>query len=224
MATNSRAPYLFYTLSAVGHGLLGVLFVVATSFFSQHALFIRPPTFTLVQSIALPAEPPGATAAKPPPAPARAKPLENPVPAPIQAEPQPSLSELSPEPVSEVQSGTTEPTTQATTSQAGSGSSAAVDTVSGDAAGLVLVPKNTPKPEYPSQALSEGIEGDLIATILIDRMGFVTSVRIVNSPHPSISAVATRVLRTWRYAPPLLAGHGVMVEKRLVISYTLTEE
>ncbi len=83
------------------------------------------------------------------------------------------------------------------------------------------LPVYTPIPQYPPRARELGIEGEVVAIIVIGTDGRVTSVDVVASPHASFKTEATKVIKTWRFKPARNQGVPVMQKKKQVIEYKL---
>lgn len=83
------------------------------------------------------------------------------------------------------------------------------------------LPVFTPIPQYPPRARELGIEGEVVAIIVIGTDGKVTTVDIVSSPHASFKTEALKVIKTWRFKPARNQGVPVMQKKKQVIEYKL---
>lgn len=83
-------------------------------------------------------------------------------------------------------------------------------------------PRNTPEmhlaafllartePEYPADAISRGIEGDVELGMVIDREGNVMELR-PRSGDPLLIEATVAAVRTWRFRPTKLNGRPVEV-------------
>jgi TonB family protein len=78
-----------------------------------------------------------------------------------------------------------------------------------------------PKPRYPREALSRGIEGTVRLETLLDPDGAVLGLRLVSGP-PELVDAARDSVRQWAYSPTLLNGKPVfiltLIDVRFVIS------
>ena len=78
------------------------------------------------------------------------------------------------------------------------------------------------KIRYPSEALDAGVSGVLYATLLIDKEGKVSNVRILKSVNPFLDYEAYRVISnmpTWN--PATLNGEPVAIQYNLPIRFSL---
>ncbi len=72
------------------------------------------------------------------------------------------------------------------------------------------IPAAHTQPEYPSTALQDGIQGDVVGTLLVSPTGIVDEVRISSGNPTLVAAVKSRVSH-WRYSPFRLNGNAVPV-------------
>jgi TonB family protein len=75
-------------------------------------------------------------------------------------------------------------------------------------------------PQYPSQARSHGIGGDVILDATIAQNGLVSKVTVVSGPGILTNA-AVAAVRQWRFSPALLDGKPVEFQKRVTIVFRL---
>jgi protein TonB len=75
------------------------------------------------------------------------------------------------------------------------------------------VPVIRPAPAYPDRAKELGIEGELAVVLIVNEDGKVSSVEVVESPHPSITAQARKTFAAWRFKPAY--NKGVPVKQRI---------
>ena len=80
----------------------------------------------------------------------------------------------------------------------------------------------TPIP-YPDAARARGIGGNLVVEFIIGRNGRVESIRIIKSPHSSISSAARSTVRTWRFKPGRNKGVPVRVRARKLIEFKIEQ-
>jgi TonB family protein len=75
-------------------------------------------------------------------------------------------------------------------------------------------------PEYPEQALTEGIEGDVIFKIVVDETGKITFSESVQGD-PLLVATSMDALRDFRFRPYRLNGNPIRVESQLGFHFAL---
>jgi len=75
-------------------------------------------------------------------------------------------------------------------------------------------------PQYPSQARSHGIGGDVVLDATVAENGLVRKVAVVSGP-TILTAPAVTAVRQWRFSPALLNGKPVEVQKRVTIVFKL---
>jgi len=69
-------------------------------------------------------------------------------------------------------------------------------------------------PVYPEEAMSKGIQGDVIFKIEVDETGKITS-SVPGEGDPLLVAAGKEALRTFRFRPYLLNGTAVKVQSQL---------
>jgi TonB family protein len=77
------------------------------------------------------------------------------------------------------------------------------------------------QPEYPSDALREGIEGDVEGTMIITPAGIVNEVRIARGD-PVLAAAVKSWVAHWRYSPFRLSGNTVAVAIPIRFTFRLS--
>jgi protein TonB len=82
-------------------------------------------------------------------------------------------------------------------------------------------PLELPRIEYPAEARSEGIEGEVALVLRIDARGAVVAVRVADAPSPSLAAAAAEGARRFRFSPALLDGEPVETEIRFKYTFLL---
>ena len=75
-------------------------------------------------------------------------------------------------------------------------------------------------PEYPPQAISQGIEGTVELRASISATGGVHSILVLSGP-PLLTPSAADAVRSWRYTPTLLSGKPVEAEADIAIVFWL---
>jgi TonB family protein len=86
----------------------------------------------------------------------------------------------------------------------------------GSAVAAQLIRK-TP-PEYPEEARSTGIKGDVRFTAVIGRDGSIQTLQVL-SGHPLLVAAAQKAVMSWTYRPTLLNGNPVEVTTEITVSF-----
>ena len=86
--------------------------------------------------------------------------------------------------------------------------------------GPVAPPPRDDVPHYSAEAAAAGIEGVVIAQIVIDESGRVTDARVVQSI-PLLDDEAMRVVRNWHFAPTMVNGQPVPVRMNVNVNFTL---
>jgi TonB family protein len=77
------------------------------------------------------------------------------------------------------------------------------------------------KPEYPDDAKSRGVEGDVVLLAVISKEGAVLSLTSVASPDPQLSGAAMKAVKQWRYQPSLLNGEPVETATAITVNFQL---
>ncbi|MBS0457290.1 MAG: energy transducer TonB [Proteobacteria bacterium] len=82
-----------------------------------------------------------------------------------------------------------------------------------------------PAPEYPRQALREGVEGTVLLELLVDTDGHVLRVRIVHGSGDRRldEAARAQVLANWRFQPAIRDGHPVQALGTAPVVFRLDE-
>ena len=86
--------------------------------------------------------------------------------------------------------------------------------------GGMTAPTRLDRPVYPPDAQSAGIEGNVIAEIVIDPAGEVVDAKVVRSI-PLLDEAALRAVRTWRFEPTTVNGQPVPVRMYVTVNFTL---
>jgi protein TonB len=76
------------------------------------------------------------------------------------------------------------------------------------------------RPDYPSLARAARVQGTVILTAVISRMGEIENLRVV-SGHPMLVRAAVEAVKRWRYRPYLLNGDPVEVETQITVNFSL---
>lgn len=75
-------------------------------------------------------------------------------------------------------------------------------------------------PQYPLQARSHGVGGNVVLDATIAENGTVRKVSVVSGPS-SLTSAALAAVRQWRFSPALLDGKPVEVQKRITVVFKL---
>jgi protein TonB len=70
------------------------------------------------------------------------------------------------------------------------------------------VPVSQPRPGYPAEAKSEGVEGTVVVQFLVTPSGTVGDVRVVRGD-PRLSAAVVEAVKRWRFEPGTFQGRPV---------------
>lgn len=76
-------------------------------------------------------------------------------------------------------------------------------------------------PQYPEEALTNGIQGDVVFKIVVDESGNILS-SAAAAGDPLLVAASAVAVRDYRFRPYLLNGTAVRVESQLGFNFTLT--
>jgi protein TonB len=74
---------------------------------------------------------------------------------------------------------------------------------------------------YPPDARRDGVEGQVVLVLRLDRSGEVTQVRVVDAPSPALAAAAEQGARRFRFSPALHEGEPVETEIRFTYTFVL---
>jgi TonB family protein len=85
--------------------------------------------------------------------------------------------------------------------------------------GPVTAPSRLDVPRYPPEASAAGVQGVVIAEVVIDASGTVTDAKVVRSI-PLLDEAALQAVRNWRFAPTLLNGQPVPVRMNVTVNFS----
>ncbi len=85
--------------------------------------------------------------------------------------------------------------------------------------GPMAPPRRVGNPVYPPEAKAAGIEGVVIAEIIVNEQGRVTEAKVVRSV-PLLDEAALAAVRTWQYEPTLLNGQPVPVRMTVTVNFS----
>lgn len=78
-----------------------------------------------------------------------------------------------------------------------------------------------PKPRYPEEARTAGIQGTVRFRAIVDPQGGIRELTLVSSPSPLLTDAAGRAVRQWRYESTWLNGQPVEVETMIDVNFQL---
>ena len=76
-------------------------------------------------------------------------------------------------------------------------------------------------PEYPADAQSRGIYGNVVLRAVVSIQGAVLSPTIISSPDPQLAEAAIKAVGQWRYQPSLLNGEPVETATTITVNFEL---
>jgi TonB family protein len=76
-------------------------------------------------------------------------------------------------------------------------------------------------PKYPPAAREAGVTGAVVADLVIDDVGMVRDVVILESPSDDLSAAAIDAIEQWRFAPATMDGEPVAVRYIVTVMFRL---
>jgi len=74
-------------------------------------------------------------------------------------------------------------------------------------------------PQYPPEARAAGIQGVVLAEIVIDGEGSVIDARVVRSV-PLLDEAALKAVKNWRFTPTVVNGQAVPVRMIVTVNFT----
>ena len=78
------------------------------------------------------------------------------------------------------------------------------------------------EPTYPPLARQARIQGVVVLTAVIDKVGNIQNLQVV-SGHPMLAPAAIEAVKQWRYKPFLLNGQPLEVETTVTVTFQLRE-
>jgi TonB family protein len=85
--------------------------------------------------------------------------------------------------------------------------------------GDITPPRRFGNAAYPPDALAAGVDGTVVAEILVNEAGIVSDARVLKSV-PPLDDAALRAVREWRYDPTIVDGKAVPVRMTVTVSFT----
>ena len=73
--------------------------------------------------------------------------------------------------------------------------------------------------KYPPEALAAGVQGVVIAEIVVNESGNVTDTKLLRSI-PLLDEAALEAVRQWRFSPSVVNGQVVPVKMTVTINFT----
>jgi TonB family protein len=85
--------------------------------------------------------------------------------------------------------------------------------------GGITPPRRFGNAAYPADALAAGVDGTVVAEILVNEAGIVSDARVLKSV-PPLDEAALKAVREWRYDPTIVDGKAVPVKMTVTVSFT----
>lgn len=85
--------------------------------------------------------------------------------------------------------------------------------------GAIAAPHKVDNPVFPPEALVAGIDGTVVAEIVVDEAGNVIDAKVVRSI-PFLDDAALKAVRNWRYDPTIVNGQAVPVRLTVTVNFT----
>lgn len=85
--------------------------------------------------------------------------------------------------------------------------------------GGVTPPRRFGNAAYPADALAAGVDGAVVAEILVDESGIVADARVLKSI-PPLDEAALKAVREWRYDPTIVDGKAVPVKMTVTVNFS----
>ena len=85
--------------------------------------------------------------------------------------------------------------------------------------GGIAPPRRFGNPSYPADALASGIDGVVVAEILVNEAGIVSDARVLKSI-PTLDDAALKAVREWRYDPTIVDGKAVPVRMTVTVNFS----
>jgi TonB family protein len=85
--------------------------------------------------------------------------------------------------------------------------------------GAVPAPSRVGTPQYPPDAQAAGIQGVVIAEIVVNEAGTVADAKILRSV-PLLDEAALEAVRAWQYTPTVVNGQAVPVKLTVTVNFS----
>ncbi len=79
---------------------------------------------------------------------------------------------------------------------------------------------SAPRPEYPTRARIDHIEGQVVLQAIISRRGSIRALHAIKGPE-SLRSAAVAAVRTWRYKPYSIDGQAQDIATTIYVDFTL---
>jgi len=79
---------------------------------------------------------------------------------------------------------------------------------------------NLKQPDYPLVAKQAHVQGDVVVSTMIDKLGDVVHMQVISGP-TMLRQPALDALKHWKYAPSTLNGQPVSVEMQVIIKFRM---
>ena len=86
----------------------------------------------------------------------------------------------------------------------------------------VLKQVNHVFPNYPRDALTQRLQGNVTFEIVIDESGNVEQMEIVQGP-PLFTDAAADAVRQWKYSPLVIGGNAVAVTTKVIVHFRISQ-
>lgn len=102
-------------------------------------------------------------------------------------------------------------------------------TKTGEGKPLVIAAEQRPKlikkakPEYPEDALKQGIQGKVVIEATTDKIGKVVEAKVLDG-HPLLNKAALKAISQWEYEPYIIDGEKKAVRFTVIISFNLDKK
>ena len=84
--------------------------------------------------------------------------------------------------------------------------------------GPIAAPARLDVPRYPPEAAAAGVQGNVLAEIVVNEAGLVTDAKIVRSI-PMLDEAALQAVRNWRFEPAMVDGRTVPVRMVVTVNF-----
>jgi TonB family protein len=85
--------------------------------------------------------------------------------------------------------------------------------------GPIAPPSRLDVAKYPPEAVAAGIQGNVLAEIVVNEAGLVTDAKIVRSI-PLLDDAALQAVQNWRFEPAMVDGHSVPVRMVVTVNFS----
>jgi TonB family protein len=82
---------------------------------------------------------------------------------------------------------------------------------------------NKVNPEYPEDALKQGIQGKVVIEATTDKQGIVVEAKVIDG-HPLLNKAALKALKQWKYEPYIIDGEKKAVKFTVVMDFHLKDK